>query len=407
MKKLWLLLFWSPLFASQTLMVDRHLSPYSGSASLLFAQNTLIQTEDYFFDGEGHNGTAKVWGRTLEQLFFWYPINMISSVTQHEFFGHGYRLRELGTHPKKYSISPWGGATYFKMKESDSIGKLLAVDVAGLEGESILARDTKMEWIRRGEIDGRLSTVYTQAAQSLFWYTLITKRGSIHDKGALDGNDVSGYIFLHNITYPDHELSISKLTRWSLLNLLDPMTFYAYYSYFYYMAEGKPWSFPMLPLSENIRYLPNIRIAYAPYAPEAYCENFFSIYGKPLYFYFKGGERSWGMGFAYDHFLSGNRGSLGVRFDGWNHNIFETPSTIEDLIEDTVVFHSIIKKRKWGCALSLTSSIRLFSKLSLFLEVGGKTSGYLPGYSLGKEIVGRIGLTIDMFKEREKQVEAE
>lgn len=398
-----LLLITGTAFANQTVMVDPHFSPYSGSANLIFVQDLMIQGEDALFKKSNRNSTMKVWGRTFEQFLFWYNINMLADVTQHEVFGHGYRLRELGYHPKKYTISPWGGATYFNTKEyyRMTVGESLAITVAGLEAEQILARDLKMQWMAKGEIDGRLATLYNQAQQSIFWYTLITHLGRL--KGDSDsGNDVKAYMYFHNHSYPDGELTHGKLIRWTIFNWLDPMTFYSYYSFFYYIAEGKPWKFPMLSFGDDLKYLPNVKIGYAPYAPEAYLENFFLYKGNPLYFYFKGGNRSFGLGFAYDHLYSGRRGSLGFKFDGWNQAVFNTPVTVEELLDTGTAFRPELNKRRWGAALSVTGRLNLFSKLALFSELGGKTSGYLPGYGLDREIVARVGLTFGRNSLRQK-----
>lgn len=398
-----LLLILGSAFANQTVMVDPHFSPYSGSANLIFAQELMIDGEDALFKKSNKGSTAKVWGRTLEQLLLWHNINMLADATQHEVFGHGYRLRELGYTPEKYAISPWGGATYFNDKEyySMTVGEMLAVNVAGLEAEQILARDLKMQWIAKGEIDGRLATLYNQAQQSIFWYTLITHRGKLKGDGP-SGNDIKAYMFFHNHSYPDGELTHGKLIRWTLFNWLDPMTFYSYYSFFYYMAEGKPWSFPTFSIGEDLRYLPNIKIGYAPYAPEAYLENFFLYKGNPLYFYFKGGKRSFGLGFAYDHLYTGRRGSLGFRLDGWNQGVFSTPVTVEELLETKTAFRPSLNKRRWGAAFSVTGTLNLLSKVALFGELGGKTSGYLPGYSLDKGVVARVGLTFGANSLRQK-----
>ncbi|NGX50556.1 MAG: hypothetical protein K1060chlam2_00402 [Chlamydiae bacterium] len=391
---LFLLFFTATACASQKILYDRHFSPYAGSADLLFAQELLIWGEDALFDGSGRDTTTKVWGRAAEQLLFWYNINLLASITQHEIFGHGYRLRELGVTPEKYQVTPWGGYTAFEVNDSFLMGELLAVDVAGLEAEGVIARDLKMQWIRRGEIDGRLGALYTQAEQSLFWYTLITQLGRLKGEEALEGNDVESYIAHHNASYPDHALTIGELTRWSVFNWLDPMTFYAYFAFFYYIAEGKSWSFPMIPLGDDLHYLPNIRIAYAPYSPEAYLENFFSIRGEPLYFYIKGGRKSFGVGVAYNRLIAGERGELGLRFDGWNQRVFLSSATVGDFLDGESVFRPVLERRRWGAAASLTMRLNLFSKVGLYSELGWKTSGYLSGYGLKKEVVGRVGITI-------------
>lgn len=383
-------------FAQNTVMVDPHFSPYSGSVNLLFAQQLLIDGEDALFKSSNHkDSTSKVWGRTAEQLLFWYNVNMLAAIAQHEIFGHGYRLRELGYTPKKYLVTPWGGATYFIEKEMDSmsVGEMLAVVVGGLEAESIMARDLKMHWIGEGKMDGRLAICYNQAQQSLFWYTWITHLGKL--KGDVpSGNDIQAYMYYHNHSYPDGKLTRSKILTWAAFNWLDPMTFYSYYAYFYYIAEGKPWSFPMISLGDDLKYLPNIKIGYAPYAPEAYLENFFLHQGNPLYFYFKGGKRSFGFGIVYDHLYTNQRGSAGFRFDGWNQAVFNTPATMSELEITNSAYRPSLNQRRWGAALSFTGKLNLFSKLALFGELGGKTSGYLPGYALDRALTARIGLTL-------------
>ena len=380
-------------FATPTLIVDPHFSPYMGAYDLLFTHWALRSTEDYFRPECNNSSTATVAGRTMEQLFLWNTINYTASVTQHEFFGHGYRLRELGVSPKKYLITPWSGATYFHLKDSFPVGNLLAVVVAGLEAEAILAQKTKMDWIQQRQLDGRLSTLYFQAQQSLFFYTLITQKGRVIDNSVSSGNDIEAYLGLMNASY-DHSTDLGTLLKWSAFNWLDPMTFYALYGWFYYIAEGTPWKFPMIKLKEGVYYLPNARIGFAPYGPEAYVENFFSIHENPLYFYLKGGKRSAGLGISYDYVLTDRKGSLGVCFDGWRQNQFVTSSTIGELDEGLSVANPALNNKIWGIAASLTGRWNFHKSFALFAELGGKTKGYLPGYQLDGGLVARVGLSL-------------
>ena len=359
--------------ATQTVMVDPYFSPYSGSANISTVENLLIMGEDQLFPSRGRNSTLKVWGRCAEQFLLWNHIGMIASTAQHEIFGHGYRLRELGYPPNKYEVTPFGGATYFTVYDSFKVGEMLAVVVAGLEAEAIFSRDLKMEWMKRGEIDGRLSSTYTQAHHSVFWYTLITHLGRLNGENIKSGNDVDGYLQLQNASYIHDTLTMGQLTRWTIFNWLDPMTFYSGYAFIYYIAEGKPWKFPMIPIGENIRYLPNIKIEYAPYAPEAYLENFFVCNGNPLYIYLKGGKRSVGLGLSYDHLLGDQKGSMGFRFDGWNQREFISSATLRDLNETEYAYRKELDDRSWGAALSMRAKLYLNQNIDLFVELGGKT----------------------------------
>lgn len=388
------LLFSSSLFANPALIVDPYFSPYTGGNDLLFAEWALIKTGEYFHSPKIKDTTSAVWRRTLEQAG-WLSLNTVSCVVQHEVFGHGYRLRELGVTPSQYVIGIGEGATYFEVDDSFRIGEMLAVDVAGLESEAILAQIAKMHWIQNRTIDGRLGMTYFLAEQSLFWYTLITHLGQIEDKSVpeVSGNDVESYITLLNASYPSEDLTIGTLTLWASFNWLDPMTFYSLYSWFYYIAVGKPFAFPMIELQKEIYYLPNSKIGYAPYGPEVYFENFFSLQKHPLYLYIKGGKRSVGIGGYYDYLFSGDRGAIGFHFDGWVQSQFISNATFADFIEGNSVASSALKNKVWGLAASVSGHLNLFSPcVQLYAEIGGKTAGYLPGYALGSGVVARIGL---------------
>lgn len=378
--------------AEEMVVVDPYFSPYAGAPDLLTAHKGLELVSDHF-QKDRKDTTMRVFSRAIEQILVWEPVNLTSSVIQHEVFGHGYRLRELGVKPNGYLIAPGWGWTSFEFDEDEFLlGEMLAVSVAGLEAEGILAQRMKMRFIGDGCIDGRLATLYTQAEQSLFWYTVITQLGRLRGETPDEGNDIDGYLELHNAAYPSQDLSIGELTTWAAFNWLDPMTFYAFFSWFYYIAEGCPLKFPMIPLSDSVRYLPNVRIGYAPYAPEAYLENYFQIDCKPLYFYLKGGPSSMGLGFSYDHLFCGDWGRIGLHFDAWRHETFMTAATMGDFLEWRNT--AFPKEYVVGGALTLTAKFQLFKCVSLFLEGGGKTKGYLPGTQLDSGGIARIGIVI-------------
>lgn len=384
--------FFSFLFSTNAVIVDPYFSPFTGAYDLRFAHLLLTQGEDFFINASNKTKWVYKVGRLCE-LLLWNPINQVASITQHEIFGHGYRLRELGVTPSGYSIDLYGGATNFFLEDSFPAGKYLAIAVAGLEGESILAHQVKMQWMTQKRIDARTTTLYTQTAHSSFWYSLITALGRLHDNTSTPGNDIDAYVDLLNLTYPNHHLTVKKVLYATTLNWLDPLTFFAYYSWFYYIFTGKPWAFPRIPLTQNISYLPNIRVSLAPYAIETYLENFFSIHEKPLYAYIKGSQRSAGIGIEYDSLFYGPLGSIGIHFDTWGHREFISNGTIGDLDSRRSIAipgNNLI----FGFAASLTSTLHLSSKLFLFTELGGKTNGYLPGYPLSSALTARIGLSL-------------
>jgi len=382
-----------PLIAQQDIIIDPDLSPYSGSSAFLYGQSAIIELKDrYSQDTQNANSKRAFVKRLIGQLIVWDTLGVLSSVAQHEIFGHGYRLRELGYDPLEYQVTPWGGYTQFSVPESFTVGENLAVTVAGLEAEAILANKAKMNWMRSGIIDGRKTALYLQAQQSVFWYTWITDLGRLKGEEAADGNDVSNYISLLNASYGT-DINSGDLMKWVAFNWLDPMTFYCYFAKLKYICTGQTLEFPTIPLGDSVRYLPNARIGYAPYGVEAYFENFFAINGEPLYAYVKGGKRSFGMGFAFDRILASKRGEVGLHVDAWRQNRFISDKTIGDLDDGLSVRSPKLDEKIWGLSGSVVGRLNLSKDLSLYAEVGGKSDGYLPGYPLSKSFVGRVGLT--------------
>ena len=81
----------SSIFADQRIVVDPDFSPYAAADDFLFAHSALRKTYDHFHRNKDRDPTLRVWIRAIEQIGFWYPINLVSDITQHEVFGHGYR----------------------------------------------------------------------------------------------------------------------------------------------------------------------------------------------------------------------------------------------------------------------------------------------------------------------------
>ena len=105
-------------------IVDRYFSSYIGAEDILSAHRGLeyIQDRIYSPPDKPRRGFWIGTERFAELFFIWNPIDEIAATTQHEVFGHGYRLRSLNrdrARVVKYRINvpiPYGtggGATYF------------------------------------------------------------------------------------------------------------------------------------------------------------------------------------------------------------------------------------------------------------------------------------------------------
>ena len=412
------------IFGTQTvssapydLLVDPDFSPYSGGQNLITGMRLLQLSEDIMLPpkDEPKEGLIVSLGRFAELFFIWNPLGGLATVTQHEVFGHGYRIREFpSSHvevtgykidwPFPYSLG--GGATSFNISDRATVTEINAINIAGIEAQDILARQLKMKWITDGRIDPRMSQLYFLSQQSFFLYTVASNDNDLDislrgvDEDPFDGNDLKSYIYWMNRLYPDNKISISYLTRQSLYNWLDVFTYYSFGAWWYYVATGKQFNVPMLEIGK-VKFLPSFKITLAPYGLEKNLEGYFTINKVPLYVYAKwgdhGGVSFYGAGIDFDQMLSWKGGIFGFKLDVWYQPDFQQPTRVFDvLVDDVNPAVPGLQDRSVGIAGSLISRWYLTggnSPLYLYTEAGYKSKGYLPGYSLDRGFIGRVGLT--------------
>jgi hypothetical protein len=280
---------------------DLKLSPQCGAENLSTIHYNFQKADDYFlesikFNPENNWRLSTIHGleRWLELSFIWAPINGYLNVVQHEFFGHGYRIRDLGNDIAtitKYKIdAPYpfgkgGGYTEYKYKRYTPFYES-AISIAGTEATSIFSNDIKMNWLKNGSINPLQSTLYIESFHDLTLYTLITQDKDIFSE---NGNDIGLYIFSLSQIYPTSTLFLESLQKNALINFLDPFTYFSIYSYVKYIINGKSTSIPMIPI-KSFRYLPSFRFGLSPFGPETYFENYLCNDNGPFYVYFKQGK---------------------------------------------------------------------------------------------------------------------
>ncbi|WP_420421003.1 hypothetical protein [Simkania sp.] len=413
------------IFGTQTLssapydlLVDPDFSPYSGGQNLITGMRILQLSEDIMLPpkDEPKEGLGVSFGRFAELFFIWNPLGELATVTQHEVFGHGYRIRELpSSHvkvtnykigwPFPYSLTG-GGATGFRMTDRATVTEINTINIAGIEAQDILARQLKMKWVGDGRIDARMSQLYFLSQQSLFLYGRATGLYDLDvslsgaDEDPFDGNDLKSYVYWMNRLYPNNKISISYLKGQSYYNWLDVFTYYSFGAWWYYVATGKQFKVPMFKIGK-VKFLPSFKVTLAPYGLEKNLEGYFAINGAPLYVYGKwgdhGGVSFYGAGIDFDQMLSWKGGIFGFKLDVWYQPDFQQPTRVFDvLVDDVNPAVPGLKDRSLGFAGSLISRWYLTgggSPLYLYTEAGYKSKGYLPGYSLDRGFIGRVGLT--------------
>lgn len=398
---------------SYQVSIDPHYSPYMGSDLLLSMHETMMITEDFAASKEQipKRGLKHSFYRFLDLTLFWEPFNHAERVIQHEVFGHGYRIRSL-RHADliKYSFKlppPYGdgtGATHFYIKNELKFGEFQAITVAGLEAESIMSKQIKRKIFKKGKISPKLSSLYIMTRYSALMYALVPfPEVSSFQEGLFSGHDIQGFLYGLDAIYPSKTLTHSKVLKKLTLSFFDPLTFYHYGAFWYYLFTGKDMGAPMIKLAKEFYYLPNLTTELAPYGVETYLENYFLFKDSLYYFYLKRGhfqgDEYYGMGLDAEKLWSYGPWSIGARIDLWYQNDFLYNWNMEEAIELNMPpkegFDVYLTKIPGGSFAIASKYQILNSKSSLFADLGLKSKGYLPGYALKATPTWRVGMSAE------------
>ena len=409
-----LILFCSFLYAGENkedyiVEWDTNFSPYSGSENILFVHEGMQYLVGKTFPHKKEKKPISILVRLGAMIFIWQPLTELELVTQHEVFGHGYRIRDIGLDRAsvvKYKIkapipySDGGGATVYNFSSKLTSFQETAISAGGVEATAILANRLKMKFMESLRLDPKKAMLYLGAEQDLTAYVLSLNDSVIF---ANEGHDIKGYLKWLNITYLDDDLSTGQITKAALINFIDPMTYYSIGAYFYYIFTGKDikiWTINY----KNLKFLPNARLGLAPYGLEYYLENFLLYKESPIYTYFRIGNHNdntfWGAGLEYRKLLKFNQNNLGFRFDFYRQPKIYSKEGITTW-ENIQVGYSEddLKKMCFGTSFYLIFDKNISKKLDLafHFEIGYKTDGFIQGESLKATPIVRVGLNVGNF----------
>lgn len=388
--------------SNYNLVVDAHLSPYSGADNLIVAHHMLedLKLTRFGKDIFSKTATLEKVGRFSELFFFWSPINYATMVTQHEVFGHGYRVRSLrntGAKVKRYKIGvpppygPGGGLTAFKADEArTSVFQGVVLSSGGVESTSILANRLRMQWLKDQKIPHTEASLYCDSQQDLTLYILVTQE--------YGGGDIAEYAWMVGRAYGD-DLKLKLLKRRAYINFLDPFTLYSVYSGWNYVLRGTDVAMPMIPIG-SYKYLPALRMGLTPFGPEYYLENFLTKEGSQIYCYLRNGSfaghRYAGVGIEYPSAWRYNTLSLGFRMDGWMQPALNLGRRGPSVAQFASIDWEPVQAdaSRFGIAASLICQKKLWDSGSIFLQAGGKSRGYVPGEALSSGLILRVGVTL-------------
>ena len=265
------------------ILIDKDFSPVAMSQTLISGNYGFISL---FGDNKDLTTPLKVL-KGVGELSLSFLTSNVTLLLQHEVFGHGYRIRDIGSKHVEladpaYSFDFLGGTgmTSFWRYPSLTVGQKLSIDIAGLEGEEILARDLKMKWLENQNVDARTALLYIRTRLATNLYAWLGSEES--------SDDINNYLKGLNILYPTYPMSRSTLNRKLLWNLADPFLLYSILSIGKYLIEGKSLTPPLINF-KVLRWLPNLKVELAPYGLEYYLENYFIQNKKAFYIYAKMG----------------------------------------------------------------------------------------------------------------------
>jgi hypothetical protein len=389
---------------------DLHFSPYAGGEDLLFAHRSLERGLGLWIENKPIRFNKKAPGvawRISELLSIWLPLNCLAVTVQHEVFGHGYRIRDIGHNKASvigYDIGtppPYGdggGATNYEISDQFTTTDDTVTAMAGVESTAILAQLTKLHWLEANHVDPRQSGLYIYSLYDLPLYV-----GSVELYGDLEGHDINAYIRSVNRTYTSASLKAEPLKSLSWINLADPFTYYSLYAWGRYAVSGKETHIPMIPIY-SYGYLPSARFGLTPFGPEIFLENYLLKGNRPTYFYLKAGNHSnntyLGAGLYAPALWSLGKWSFGARFDAWRQpklllqpgRVLFTDIELESPPDTENPLYPLSEQQtiRYGAAGSLLIAYKQVKKPSFEMEVGYKAQGFLPGYPLKASPVARI-----------------
>lgn len=392
-------------------VADAYLMPTAGALNLIGIQRALASLEDRFlpmkFGAERSRValTAGILYRTAKFVALDVPQDHMFLVVQHEVFGHGARLRELGTGRIGYGFDPpipyghGGGVTKFDGTIPGSPLSFLAIESAGIEAQHSLADAIAERALARGRFHYREAWLYFESRYLALTYILDAT------SFAREGNDVADFArtMADDCARPScRPITLKNLQRGARLMLADPLLYFAAYGFASsYVGLGEPTSpIPMIPVGRGVRYLPSVGFAMTPFGTE-----------RSLRSSFVSGLRAKGLGQKVTSVMLrvGNTGATtpwGVDVKMPDIKVPRIPWRVSPAVsvwrQPFILAEHTSAPLETGAAASATFVLPLPRRLRLprvngiYVTAGAKSEGYIPGEQLSGGGILRAGLSIHL-----------
>jgi hypothetical protein len=386
------------------LSYDRDKSAKMGAEDILTFNRAFAEWQDSYMLPQ-INDNKGLWNKSLAVTYRLGKTVIIDNVwndlirlIQHEVFGHGARLRELGYTKNKYSItfpSPWfgggGTATYGRREEGRVHGLTESITprFGGVEATSVMANSIRSKWLASGKIYYREAYTYYRSFNGLTRYIMNTR----NDETEMI-NDMFSYTktlsFAYGIPLEESPIRIEDLKRKVIINYFNPLQYLALYA----LIKGYIWDgntemeLPMIPIG-SVDYFPIVRMGLTPFGTEVYVENFFKLDKTLHLLQVRIGDgvldNSWGLTYHNNRLLDKPWIWLQGDFNFWNQPSMKLGG---DEFVDT--------RAGLGGAVQLGAHFKILRKENLaniYLQTGYKTAGFLEGERLRAGWLVRFGLS--------------
>ncbi len=378
----------------------------SGAETIVTLHKGITTLEDKYigirwFSESGFPGkSAGITARFAKYALIDLPLDYFSVVLGHEYFGHGSRYREFDMKNIHYGFSsppPYGSgggeATHFGSAQI-SYHQLLAIWMGGVEIHPIINRNLSLRWMTSNEMNYREASQYFWSFQIQWTYILDTPE-DIFDGNS--DNDIRAYTRYINSqsTYMDPEtlkMSVKDLKSKMMLNAANPFIVYSLYSILKtYLWDGDISNeVPAISLGE-FQYLPALRAGFTPFGIEYHLENYFRYKGTASLLDISYGDQtfheSWGgLGIEVRNIYSPRNFSFDVSVNLWNQPGVKFKSD-----------NAQIDGKGIGGALAVKGYYDIPDMnlpVSLVLELGFKSIGFIEGYSLDSSPIFAVGIAV-------------
>jgi hypothetical protein len=390
-------------------LVDRDLTVGAGATLAVAAGDLVARLEsavvpDRIVDEHGVvRRTADVAYRSAKLLFFDKPQEDWLMVANHEVFGHGGRVRELFDGYLQFHIDapkPYGdggGVTTYAPERDPTVHELQAVSVAGMEVNSVGAAILSRRAFRERMLTPRAALRYLLFELDGFDYIQHTS-----DEPQRPGHDVSDFVVLYNLSAGAagaDEISPEKLRHESWISLANPMIASAVISIGGYLATGRTETHVLALPVAGWDVMPAMRYRLAPFGTEWAIVTDVAKGRRSGQLNVRSGRapltHPWGISAILD----------GFQWSGWTFEIggdvWRQPPLALGAVPDFGI-DVVGKELEWGGAARVrfeSPGVRLWKSapaVSLVIDGGGKSQGFIAGEPLDGGLVLRAGLGLPL-----------